>query len=307
MLLFAVGIVYVKAYMNMAQRNSKEPRTKRYLILRILGGFWAIMAIIMGGLGVYMIAQMSFPKESIEPFISPNMILRSSEQTMYWGYATYQQSQCISMISGVFESLALSAYCFMFKTSNSKWYSKIGKIVFCILFFGVYTSATDFHYFDLYEWFAPVLFGIMAFFALRNNKDRSTIATIDGDKVGKLDSKTSHVEEAVEFQSHIEDDSKYMPHIEEMYNENNPEVKAPENVIIPRTDIQIVEQSCMAEEMHNLIPDKKEIKNNEEFEEKQCLKTEESIEPVIRFCRYCGKEINYQSGRYCKHCGKELY
>ena len=138
MLLIAVGIVYVKAYMNMAKRNSKESEPERHLILRILGGFWAVMAVIMGCMGVYMITQISFPQEAIGPFNSSNMIVRSSYQTMYWGYATFPQSQCISVISGVFEFLALSAYCFLFKSSHSKWYGKLGKIVFCILFCLVY-------------------------------------------------------------------------------------------------------------------------------------------------------------------------
>ena len=134
MLLFAVGIVYVKAYMNMAKRNSKENEPERHLILKILGGFWAVMAVIMGCMGVYMITQISFPQEAIGPFISPNMIVRSSYQTMYWGYATFPQSQCLSVISGVFEFLALSAYCFLFKSSRSKWYGKLGKIVFVFFF-----------------------------------------------------------------------------------------------------------------------------------------------------------------------------
>ncbi len=174
MLLIAVGIVYVKAYMNMAKRNSKETEPERHLILKILGCFWAVMAVIMGCGGVFLITQISFPQEAIGPYITPNMIVRPSYQTMYWGYANFSQSQCISVISGVFLCLALSAYCFMFKSSHSKWYAKIGKIIFCILFYMFFASATDFHYFDLYEWTAPVLFTIMASFALRNKQQETT-------------------------------------------------------------------------------------------------------------------------------------
>ena len=39
MLVIAVGVLYVKAYMNMAQRNSKETEPKRHILLKIFGGF----------------------------------------------------------------------------------------------------------------------------------------------------------------------------------------------------------------------------------------------------------------------------
>lgn len=182
MLLIAVGIVYVKAYMNMAKRNSKEIKPERHLILKILGSFCAIMAVIMGCMGVYMITQISFPQEAIGPRISSDMIIRSSDKTMYWGYATFPQSQCISVISRAFEFLALSAYCFLFKSSRSKWYGKLGKIIFCILFYIFFASATDIHYFDLYEWTAPVLFAIMAFFALRNKQEEKTEPIVEKNK-----------------------------------------------------------------------------------------------------------------------------
>jgi RNA polymerase-binding transcription factor DksA len=28
--------------------------------------------------------------------------------------------------------------------------------------------------------------------------------------------------------------------------------------------------------------------------------------PAYRFCRYCGKKIDYEGVKYCKHCGKPL-
>lgn len=85
MLVIAVGVLYVKAYMNMAQRNSKETEPKRHILLKIFGGFWAVMGIIMSIIGCYFITQITFPLEAIGPYISPNMIVRSTDQTMYWG------------------------------------------------------------------------------------------------------------------------------------------------------------------------------------------------------------------------------
>lgn len=169
-LLIAVGVLFVTAFMNMAKRNSKEIEPERHVVLKIFGAVFAIIGVIMGVIGVYLVSQITYPQEAIGPDISQNMIFRHLSQKMYWGYATMPQLQCINMITNLFGCFALSAYCFLYRSSHSKWYAKIGKIVFCVLFYMFYFSATDFHYFDFYEWMAPVLFAIMTFFALRNKK-----------------------------------------------------------------------------------------------------------------------------------------
>ena len=308
MLLIAVGIVYVKAYMNMAKRNSKEIEPERHLILKILGGFWAVMAVIMGCMGVYMITQISFPQETVGPYISPNMIIRTSDQTIFWGYATFEQSQCISIISGVFESLALSAYCFMFKSSHSKWYSKVGKVIFCILFYGFYASATDFHYFDLYEWTAPVLFAIMAFFALRNRQDDTAETIVEENKKESLDTAPIHISDNNYNTSNIEDDSKYMPRMdveqdvlmksdEDLHEiENNPQSEA----------IAAEESSVNKMEQVNLLSVNKDTTNSQSVENPAALE-QVNTEQVIKFCRHCGGMLDYQIDKYCKHCGKQLF
>lgn len=174
-LIIAVGVLYVKAYMNMAKSNSKETEPKRRIALKILGGIWAILGVFATFIGVSTITQITFPQEAIGPHVTSHMIFRPLSQTMYWGYATMVQSSCISLITFSFMCFALSAYCFFYKSSHSKWYTKIGKIVFCICYYMFYASATDFHYFDFYEWMAPVLFAIMTFFALRNKKKHEDI------------------------------------------------------------------------------------------------------------------------------------
>lgn len=308
MLLFAVGIVYVKAYMNMAKRNSKERETERHLILKILGGFWAVMAVIMGCIGVYMITQISFPQEAIGPFISPNMIIRSSNQTMYWGYATLPQSQCISVISGVFEFLALSAYCFLFKSSHSKWYGKLGKIVFCILFYMFFASATDFHYFDLYEWTAPVLFAIMAFFALRNKQDVSTGPIAKENKKEHLYTAPIHIEENNDSTSNVGDDSKYMPRIDvgqDVLSKSDEDLQESENNQLPES-IAVEKPSVNeVEQVDSLIENEYTAKIQDV--ENPAILEQVNSEQVIKFCRHCGGKLDYQSDKFCKHCGKQLF
>lgn len=308
MLLFAVGIVYVKAYMNMAKRNSNESEPERHLILKILGGFWAVMAVIMGCMAVYMITQISFPQEAIGPYISPNMIIRTSNQTMFWGYATFEQSQCISIISGFFEFLALSAYCFMFKSSHSKWYLKVWKIVYCLLFCIFFTSATDFHYFDVHEWIAPVLFAIMAFFALRNKQEEKTEPISKDNKKENLDTTPIHFEENINSTSNIKDDSKYMPQIDieqDLLTKSDEDLQEIENNQLPESIVLEVPSVSEVEQVDS--PFANEDTTKKQSVENPAILDQVNTEQVIKFCRHCGGKLDYQSDKFCKHCGKQLY
>lgn len=308
MLLFAVGIVYVKAYMNMAKRNSNESEPERHLILKILGGFWAVMAVIMGCMGVYMITQISFPQEAIGPYISPNMIIRTSDQTMFWGYATFEQSQCISIISGFFEFLALSAYCFMFKSSHSKWYLKVWKIVYCLLFCMFFASATDFHYFDVHEWIAPVLFAIMAFFALRNKQDELSEPIVAENKKECFDTAPISIEDNNDRTSNVEDDSKYMPRIDveqDVLSKSDEDLQKIENNQLPEP-IAAEEHSVNESEQVDSSIVNEDTTKNQSVENPVALE-QVNTEEVIKFCRHCGRKLDYQSDKFCKHCGKQLY
>lgn len=149
----------------MAIRNSKEVEPERHQVLKVLGVFWAFLAVILAGVGVYIITQITFPHDAIERSITP------------------AQFQCLSAIMGVFQFLALSAYCLMYKNSHSKWYSKLGKVVFCILFFMLYASVAN-------EWTALALFAIMAFFALK--KDRQKSSETAADSQHEEDSTSTH-------------------------------------------------------------------------------------------------------------------
>lgn len=297
MLHVAVGIVYIKAFMNMAKRNSKETLSEHHPILKVLGFMTASLGVLAGVVGVCLISQITFPQEAIEP--SYLMIVRPSFQTMYWGYATMAQSQSISLIFGLFEGLALSAYCFLYKSSHSKWYTKIGKVIFCILFLMLYPSATDFHYFDIYEWIAPVLFAIMAFFALRNNKEHFKGENIISVSLEKNGSKSSL--------GNKEDNSRYMPVI-------SPEI-VPFQTTTKKKDTDVQEGSIKLQEESVHMPgsnltshsehNSKITDDNSSREEQESMHSSSSIQN-INFCQHCGKKLDYLSGKYCKHCGKSL-
>ena len=308
MLLIAVGIVYVKAYMNMAKRNSKETEAQRHIILKILGAFWAIIAVVMGCLGVYMITQITFPQEAIGPYISTNMIIRTSDQIMYWGYATLEQSLCISMISGAFEFLSLSAYCFMFKSSGSKWLTKIGKIFFCILFYIFYASATDFHYFDFHEWIAPILFAIMAFFALKTKSKVISNPIVVDVTNPSMDNESIKVKEPIDFSSKVEVDSKYMPQNKRDMYGLNPLEEEKRDVRCLLQSIEKTDKAPSDTGIEQIVPPNvvETIIEKQKIEEQSAAK---QISPklTVKYCRHCGRKLDYQSDKYCKHCGKKLF
>ena len=331
LLQMAVGVVYILAYLNMAKRNSMEVVPKRHLALKIIGGVWAVLGIIMGIAGIYAATRITFPQTSIESPITANMIVRTTDKCMYWGYATIEQSQTISLISGVFEMFALSAYCFMFKASKSKWYSKVGKVFFCIFFYGLYASATNFHYFDTYEWTAPVLFVIMAFFALRNkeNKHVENLTNIEIKQTEKL------------FDGNKENNSRFMPHAmldstaeqsskEESESSNFQydavsETKSKEVSLngiqkcdkdldsVPESIARLPNLTKKDEHKSVLVEDAihaEELKNiDNEHSDSQKITNKANAEKMssIKFCRHCGGKIDYASDKFCKHCGKKLY
>ena len=296
MLIIAAGIVYVYAYMNMAKRNDKETPQKRHLVLKILGIIFAFIGILSGIMGLYFFSQIIFPQEAIEPYISPNMIVRPSYQTMYWGYPTMEQSQCLSLVSSAFEGLALSAYCLHFKSSNSKWYNKIGKIVFCVFYYLFYASATNFHYFDFYEWIAPALFLIMTFFAFQEKSEKAikiipkanSITINSSDTLSNIDQSThipSQINEIDIIKDANSDDSK-----DKLPKEFDKERNLVQEPSLEDSDIEsstfgtIMKPNSMSEKERNT----------------------HNPNHTIQYCRYCGGKVNYQSDKYCKHCGKLL-
>ena len=171
-----------------------------------------------------------------------------------------------------------------------------------------FASATDFHYFDLYEWTAPVLFAIMAFFALRNKQEESTESIVIENKKECFDTAPISIEENNDRTPNVEDDSKYMPRMdveqdvlmksdEDLHeSENNPQSEA----------IAAEESSVDKEEQVNSSIVNKDTTNSQSVENLAALE-QVNTEQVINFCRHCGRMLDCQIDKYCKHCGKQLF
>lgn len=295
MLTIVLGIFYVLAFMNMAKRNSIETVPQKHTKLKVLGAFFALTGILIGILSVYLITQVHYPEEAIGPNdFSSHEIIRPSDKTMYWGYPTTTQNQSISFVSNVFLCFGLAAYFFLFKSSNTNWWKKVFKILFFILFSMFYFSATNLHYFDIYELINPGMFAIMAFFVLRNKQEG---------KVKEIPVIITDQEEDIKREKIVNepDDSTYMPKAIPDYGTpssiNETDAQLPDMTSIEQDHITIdaeIEQEPCSEE------------NIQEPMEEQ--KSEPEADTVINFCRYCGKKVDYNSNaKFCKHCGKQLY
>ena len=148
--------------------------------------------------------------------------------------------------------------------------------------YAFYCSATNFHYFDATELVAPGLFCLMSGYALikakRLNKQRMQLA--EQQRIAAIH---KMMDERFETETNIgtEEDTRFMPQNEDFnMNGSDKESKEPlTNDVSARTSSPHTEQN---------------------------KKEETPSMDVVKYCRHCGKKVDYDSSTYCKYCGKEL-
>ena len=135
------------------------------------------MCLIMG---IFLLMQVQYPEQPIDFSYSVNQIVRTSDKYVIWGYPTSEQNHAIMSITNVFSSIALAAYCFLYKKSDRTWWKRILRFFYGLLMYAFYCSATNFHYFDTTEMVAPGLFCLMAGHTLKKvkkwNKQKTQLA-----------------------------------------------------------------------------------------------------------------------------------
>lgn len=268
LLIIALGFIYVKTMMKMALYKPVEG-TKKNLEMKIIGGIFVLLALYEGGMGIYLLTQVQHPMKMIDFIPTPNQIVRPSSTHIIWGYVTNAQWHVVSMITNTMTSLGIGAYFFFYRKSVSKWWEKVLKFLFGVLLYAFYVNATDFHYFDMWELWPLVLFGIMVFVVNMKAKRPSKVVTPQEVISNNSDFAAEQMEEAIPPQDH---EARFMPKVlDEEVNEHL--------------------STFDSEEQNESVP-----QIMQEVEEK----------PTYRFCRYCGKKIDYDSVKYCKHCGKQL-
>ena len=174
-----LGVIFAYSLYRMAVHKNREVAPKKHIAIKIVGGIMALLCCLEIVSFVIFLRQIDFPISMNEPFIGPNTIVRSADKLLIWGQATYIQNMALTQSVGIFTSLGLSAYCFMFKSSCSKWYSKLGKFFLGAVLYALYASSTDFHYFDFWELVPSGLFLVISIYIILR-KDKSVINDNDG-------------------------------------------------------------------------------------------------------------------------------
>ena len=280
LLIVVFGVAYIYTMMKMASCNSVETSPQKHIILKILGGINVLLGISCLAMGIFWLTQVQYPEQTIDISYSVNQIVRTSDKYVMWGYPTSEQSSAIMDITNVFSSLALAAYCFFYKKSDRKWWKKILRFFYGLLMFAFYCSATNFHYFDATEIVAPVLFCFMSGYALIKAKklNKKKIQLADQKRIDAIH---KMMDEKFGGEDQTEDEARFMPQNED-FNMNGSDKESKEPLtddVYTRTNLPHTEQN---------------------------KKEETPSMDVVKYCRHCGKKVDYDSSTYCKYCGKEL-
>ena len=278
LLIVVFGVAYIYTMLKMASCNSVETEPQKHIVLKIIGSINVLLGILCLATGIFWLMQVQYPEQTIDFSYGANQIVRTSDKYVVWGYSTSEQSHAIMGITNIFSSLALAAYCFYYKKSDRKWWQKILRFFYGLLMYAFYCSATNFHYFDATEMVAPGLFCLMAGHALikANKLNKQKVQLVDQQKIVTIH---KMMDEKFETETPPKDDMRFMPQngVSDADNPNE----------VPPTDV-----SALAS-----IPQAKQSKENE---------TSNYSTKTIKYCRHCGRKVDYESSTYCKYCGKEL-
>lgn len=281
------GIVFIYTMIKMASCNSVETTSQKHVVLKVIGSIEIILATSYLVEAIKWFFQVEFPEQLIDVTYNVNQIYLHYGQTIVWGYPTAEQNHVIKSATNLYSSLAFAAYCIFYKKSDRRWWKKILRFIYVLLMFAFYISATNFHYFDASEFVAPGLFCLMAAFScIRANKLDKQKAQLAQQQRNEaihqmMDERlgTESITE-VERQAKIEDDVRFMPNCEEIETaRGNNEKQIP------------------------AISEQANLSQNEQAKDEEVSGGKEE---VVKYCRHCGRKVDYDSSIYCKYCGKEL-
>ena len=265
-----IGNMFAYALYKMAKHNNQETVKKSHTIMHIFGWIFVGLSLLSLVICIYTLTIVDFPSQLIGPFISSNEIIRPSSAIFYWGYPTNIQSSALNMAMSTFDSLGFGAYFLYFKSSNSKWWKKILKFIVVLLLYAFMASATNFHYFDIFEFIVPILF-IILWLIIVNRKDKP-IKTNEND-INETSSNT--------FENNSD-----ISNMDTLTDSNGDDDTFANSL---KEDNNVTEEDC-SNETNSVL----DIDTNLED------KTD-----IAQFCRHCGKKIEPDS-KFCKYCGGRL-
>lgn len=262
------GLLFIAALRHLAISNpDKElPANNKY---RWIGIVFYSLCVIQLIAFIYFFSQIQYPLTTAEPIIPRDGIVRNSSVHIVWGYATPMQSFAFTFFIGIFACFGFAQYFLKFKPSPSKWWAKVLKFIGYVIVWMLYVNSTDFHYFDTTEWIKAGLyiFSLWICFAPsskpKGKKDRVDKSAPDTISEDILPPPIPEVK-----QEHI---------TSSVTNEN-----VEKEDVVPTEIIETISTTdTVVDSVTTVVPDNDNV----------------------RFCRYCGHQIEADS-KFCKYCGK---
>ena len=153
-----VGVMYVYALYRMARHTElNEPPTKK-TFTKVFGCLFVVLGVIFSIAAISFMPHILYPSEALKGY---DAIVRPSSAYLYWGYPTAPQSLILTTILNSFLLFGIGGYCLAYMKTANSWWKKTGQFVLGFLLSIVMYSATNFHYFDVYEFIAPALFLVL--------------------------------------------------------------------------------------------------------------------------------------------------
>lgn len=293
-----VGIMFVYALVKVAKHNiTKIDQAPKRSANKAFGWLFLIIATMSLLSCLFLVRQLDFPKTIIEQHLTSNSIIRPSSKVLYWGYPTRVQFSILSSVLSIFSLLGLSGYFFLYRKSNDVWWVVAIRIIACLLLLVFMYSATDFHYFDIYEFIAPILFFVL-WFILVKGKISSRKQYPSSESIAPCSNPVEKVSEENQLDNEIENGciSNYI----ELDNSDYPIYTEIEDS--PSINIEEEKKEDGKEETDD-------VDNNDENKDAALKVQDQSINHIHKngmiFCPHCGNKIEVNS-IFCMYCGSRL-
>ena len=314
------GIVYIYTMTRMASSDSIEATPQKHTVLKIVGSIILLSGVVDLIWGIYLLSQIQYPEQTIDFSFTPYQNVRPTDVSIVWGYTTSEQNLAIISLTNIFSSLAVASYCFLYRKSNRKWYKRIFRFFYGLLMYAFYCSATDFHYFDANEMIVPGLFCLMTGYEIyriiyrkKQQAEKLRMVAISS----MLNQKFAKENKSREYDNRFmpyhddsmennskEDESRFMPHKDDDMKSKS---KEDDCRFMPYQDAGMDSSpktsSENEEESTTDFPDRFTCCDEEHIEVQEATNNDNNLP---KYCRHCGKEVDYANSRYCKYCGREL-
>lgn len=277
-----LGMMFVYALIKAAKHNAITLYPQKSNTRRVLGWCFVILATMVLLSCLFQLRMLKFPDVKLNPTITSQSIIRPSSRVLHWGYPTPVQFAILSSILSIFTLLGVAGYCFFSQKSNNSWWKKVLKLLIFLLLLIFMYSATDLHYFDIYEFIAPVLFFTVWLLIIRHSSikkektsfpesSNSNMASCNDDEILDNNNSLNTVSQLVSLP--VNDTNKMQPIHEEVSNENedrkaDTEIKS---IALADSEEHLEPQGLHSEpnktEQHNLAfcPSKNKLTSNPFF------------------------------------------